>query len=102
MNLKKIVRRLRASNRKDIPLCHILINIRSNHHGSLRELNSFDLAEILSGAGFHREFGAKCRLLGKYGGRCLNPLIRRPQYGHKTIFFENKWIDEKTLDKLPF
>jgi len=105
--IKKAVTRYRRANKwfdpYKIPLCHILINIRSNLFSS--DLNSWEckiINKILKDKSLCRK-SAKGLIIRDFGGRCFRQRVCRKHYGNKTYFIDGQFYSENPASlELPF
>lgn len=102
--LKKVIRRYRAKNNKDVRLCDILINIKSRT--SIPSEVMKVVKPILMDKSLHREYGIKTKVIQLYGPRCFTPVFYTRQHGNKTYFVEGRYFSRDPAmmrsDVLPF
>ena len=99
---QKIIRRIRAAQKpKQVPLCHILINIRSfESYYSTPWLNK-DLADYLKIRTLHRQT-ARRQIIEDYKYKCFEPAFRTWRSGHKTYKKNGKFYSTDPNEDLPF
>lgn len=97
--LRKIVNRARRDIKTDVPLSHILINIKTWNSAwpTMQRLKPLLLDRSLS-----REYGIRSRVIGMYGTYyCYNPSFSQSHYGRKTYFVDGEYLTSDP-NELPF
>lgn len=100
-DIKKIVRRLRAREHRQVRLYDMLINIKSANRApgwTMRQLKGILLDKSLD-----REYGIKSKVIDKFGSLCFCPDFHQIGVGHRTYEKNGKFFSyNPDVDELPF